>query len=176
MPKRPSSRGRPPNEPPDDAPLVVNGWSLYVWTEMAERWAALREQVRRLYDVDPDGYRHHPATKMLALLAALMLREIPADPAAPQYRLGHTLGAHLGHWRRAKLFRRFRLFFRYHSKRKIIVYVWLNDELSLRKAGARTDVYAVFAAMLARGTPPDDFQALVAVSHPLRDSTVPRDT
>lgn len=105
---------------------------------------------------------------MLAMLAALMLREIPADPGAREYRLGRTLGPRFTHWRRAKFFGRFRPFFRYHSGRRIIVYVWLNDEHTLRKAGSRTDVYAVFAAMLTRGVPPDDFEALVRASRALR--------
>lgn len=167
MPKRsrPPRRGTPAE--PDDAPLVVNGWSLYVWTELGDRWTALRAEATRLRARDPMRYRHHPATKMLAMLGALMLREIPANPDASVYRLGHAFGKRLTHWRRAKFFHRFRLFFRYHSGRRAIVYVWLNDEHTLRKAGSRTDVYAVFAAMLARGEPPDDFDELVRASRAL---------
>ncbi len=105
---------------------------------------------------------------MLAMLAALMLREIPANPNANEYRQGHSLGKRFAHWRRAKFFRRFRLFFRFHRQRRAIVYVWLNDEHTLRKAGARTDPYAVFANMLARGTPPDDFDQLLHAATSLR--------
>lgn len=42
----------------------------------------------------------------------------------------------------------------------MIVYVWLNDEVTLRKVGAKTDVYAVFQRMLARGEVPSDIDAL----------------
>lgn len=113
---------------------------------------------------DPQRYSHAPAAKMLKVLAALMFKEIPADPNAQRYRPGHSLGSQFTSWRRAKLLGRFRLFFRFHSKRRAIVYVWLNDERTLRKAGARTDPYAVFAKMLAAGEPPDDFDALLRAS------------
>ncbi len=34
---------------------------------------------------------------------------------------------------------------------QIIIYVWFNDENTLRKAGAKTDLYETFKRMLARG-------------------------
>lgn len=145
-------------------PLGVNGWSLYIWTDLAQRWRALRAEVERLRQQDPKEYVHSPAAKMLKMVAALMFKEIPADPNAKRYRLGHSLGSQFTSWRRAKFFRRFRLFFRFHSQRRAIVYVWLNDERTLRKAGARTDPYAVFAKMLAGGSPPDDFDDLLRAS------------
>ena len=153
---------------PGDQPLVVNGWSLYIWKELADRWGAVRAEVERLRAKDPTGYVHAPSTKMLAMLAALMLREIPANPNANEYRQGHSLGKRWANWRRPKFFRRFRLFFRFHSQRRAIIYVWLNDENTLRKAGARTDPYAVFAKMLSTGTPPDDFDQLLHASSPVR--------
>jgi toxin YhaV len=71
------------------------------------------------------------------------------------------MGSSNKHWRRAKFMRRFRLFFRYHTNSKSIIYVWLNDENTLRKAGASSDVYSVFAGMLSRGKPPTDWDDLV---------------
>ena len=50
---------------------------------------------------------------------------------------------------------RYRLFFRFASNpSKVIVYVWFNDEDTLRKAGSKTDVYETFKRMLARGLVP----------------------
>jgi toxin YhaV len=65
------------------------------------------------------------------------------------------------HWFRAKFHQRYRLFFRFSSKDKIIVYVWIHDESTLRKAGAKTDAYAVFGAMLKSGEPPQSLEALL---------------
>lgn len=90
-----------------------------------------------------------------------VLRDIPADPGAKRYRQGKTVGEEYTHWRRATFFARFRLFFRFSSRYKIIVYTWLNDENTLRKRGARTDPYVVFRKMIERKRPPDDWDALV---------------
>jgi toxin YhaV len=79
-------------------------------------------------------------------------------------RLGHTLGKTYAHWRRVKkgLPARYRLFFRFGSQPiRIIVYAWLNDEFTLRKTGAKTDVYAAFRRMLSRGEVPTSLEELI---------------
>jgi len=48
----------------------------------------------------------------------------------------------------------------------VIVYVWFNDEDTLRKAGAKTDVYETFKRMLARGVVPTDIAALLTQADP----------
>ncbi|EJT85840.1 hypothetical protein PPS11_04395 [Pseudomonas putida S11] len=63
-----------------------------------------------------------------------------------------------------KIGRRFRLFFRYDSRSKVIVYAWVNDENTLRSAGSKSDPYAVFEKMPGRGNPPDDWDALTAAT------------
>jgi toxin YhaV len=142
-------------------PLVVNGYYLLVWPAFAERWRKLRAEVERLRDSDPDHYRRSPAAKLLAAVRDATLRDIPRDPGADRYRQGTTLGSEYRHWRRDKFFQRFRLFFRYSRDPAMIAYVWLNDDSTLRKSGARTDAYAVFRAMLERGRPPTDWEDLV---------------
>ena len=59
---------------------------------------------------------------------------------------------------------KFRLFFRADSQAKVIVYAWVNDRDTLRKAGASTDPYAVFTKMLASGNPPDRWPELIAAA------------
>jgi toxin YhaV len=88
-------------------------------------------------------------------------RRLRRSSSKPFGRQGRTVGDACKHWRRDKFFQRFRLFFRYSSDPAIIAYAWLNDEGTLRKRGARTDPYVVFRAMLERGRPPDDWNALV---------------
>ena len=62
---------------------------------------------------------------------------------------------------------RYRLFFRFASKPiKLIVYVWFNDEGTLRKAGSKTVVYDVFKKMLSRGQVPASVADLLAKSTP----------
>jgi len=90
-----------------------------------------------------------------------MLKEIPQNPAAAQYRQGNTLGMTRRHWRRDKFGAgRFRLFFRYLSELKCIIYGWVNDQNSLRTYGSSTDAYRRFGEQLDAGHPPDDWDAL----------------
>jgi len=44
---------------------------------------------------------------------------------------------------------------------QIIIYVWFSHENTLRKAGARTDVYETFKRMLARGKVPGSIEELL---------------
>jgi Toxin with endonuclease activity, of toxin-antitoxin system len=62
-----------------------------------------------------------------------------------------------------------RLFFRFSTEKKIIIYVWVNDEKSLRKAGAKTDPYSLFQAMLRSGNPPQSLDHLLAASKELNE-------
>lgn len=117
---------------------------------------------------DPAGYRRHPKTKLLASVFKAINETVPANPADVVFRLGHTLGEGHAHWRRVKngMPQRYRMFFRFAtSPLQVIVYVWLNDEGSLRKEDAKTDVYARFRAMLERGEVP------AAIEDLLRNST-----
>ena len=43
---------------------------------------------------------------------------------------------------------------------KAIIYAWVNDEATLRKAGSRTDPYVIFNRRLRDGDPPDDWDDL----------------
>jgi len=149
-------------------PIEVNGWRLYAHRLFVEQLAALVHEVERLRDRDPHGYRRRPAAKRLAAIRKLTMREIPADPASPAYRLGKTIGGEHAHWRRAKFYQRYRLFFRFHSEARIIVYAWVNDDATLRTYGAADDAYAVFRRMLEAGDPPSSWEALVAAARPVR--------
>lgn len=142
------------------APLVVNGWTLLFWTDFRDRWNAMSDSARNARVADPAGYARVPDVKLFRTVRDLVLREIPANPDHPKFRQGKTLGDRHSHWRRAKFHRRFRLFFRFHSASHTIIYAWLNDESTLRKAGGRNDPYAVFQRMLERGAPPSDWDAL----------------
>ena len=127
-----------------------------------ERLLAAVERAKR---ADPEGWRDKADARLLAALRALVLERVPRDPLAPEFRQGNTLGPAHRHWFRAKFGgSRFRLVFRADSRSKVVVYAWVSDRDMLRKAGATTDPYAVFAGMLAGGNPPDDWPALLAAA------------
>ena len=135
--------------------IEVNGWRILLHPLVLKR---IQEWQARASKGD---VRSH---KLLAGLNQLMLEVVPTDPGHPRFYLGHSLGPDYGHWRRAKMYQRYRLFFRFSSAHRSIVFIWINDENSLRTYGASTDAYATFQRMIERGTPPDDLDQLLRES------------
>ncbi|QBR85317.1 type II toxin-antitoxin system YhaV family toxin [Legionella israelensis] len=136
-----------------------------------DEYEDLIHQVEKLKKKDPVNYKNKNITKRLAAISKLAFEIIPQDPTLPEYRQGTTLGREHKHWCRAKFFQQYRLFFRYHSESKIIVYAWVNNEKNKRAYNSKTDAYRVFEKMLNKGNPPDDWEALLKeakkTSHPL---------
>ena len=141
-----------------------HGWVLLFHECIVEQLQKLHAAAERARRNDPEGFEHNANVKLFRALSQLILDTVPSDPARDEYRQGNTLGPEHRHWRRAKIGRRFRLFFRYDSRAKTIVFAWVNDEQTLRSAGSKSDPYAVFEKMLERGNPPDDWASLVAAS------------
>jgi toxin YhaV len=137
-----------------------NGWQLYAHPAFGDAFAELSDAVQKLKQEQPGTFSAHPKAKLLKRILDLILDEIPRDPNAAEFQLGNTLGPGHRHWRRAKFLGRFRLFFRFSSVHKAIVYAWVNDETTLRKAGSQTDPYAIFNKRLREGNPPDDWDDL----------------
>ena len=145
-----------------------HGWRLLFYTEFSRQRGKLKDAAERARRKDPRGFASNSTVKLLRAVDRAMADVIPQDPSRAEYRQGNTLGRGYRHWRRARIGRRFRLFFRYDAKAKVIVYAWMNDERTLRSSGSKTDPYTVFARMLAQGNPPDDWASLIAGSaqHP----------
>lgn len=129
------------------------------------RLGILANSVEWLRRRSPGTYKKHKDVKLL-LAVWKVIAESLAEPASPRYFLGNTLGSEHRHWRRCKegLPPRYRLFFQFSSERLICIYAWLNDEKTLRKEGARTDVYAAFRRLLERGVIPSGFVDLLRQS------------
>ena len=141
--------------------MESRGWTLLFHEcilGQLERLANAAEKARR---VAPDTADGNANVKLFRAVGALMLDSIPADPGNARYRQGNTLSAAYRHWRRAKIGRRFRLFFRYDSTSHVIIYAWINDAATLRSAGSDTDPYAVFGKRLKRGHPPNSWEDLL---------------
>jgi len=144
--------------------MIANGWRLFYYRAFKAALDELEAEVTRLAARDPNGYKAHPKTRLLASVYRAVTNLVPAKPDAVEFRLGKSLGTGNSSWRRVKkgMPERYRLFFRFASSPpKVLVYVWFNDEDSLRKAGSKTDVYETFKRMLSRGDVPVDIGALL---------------
>ena len=148
--------------------MEVNGWRLFQYPLFESQLRKLTEAVEQLSIRQPDTYRGHPKTKLLATIHRYITETIPRDPSAAEFRQGDTLGPDNRHWFRAKFHQRYRLFFRFSTKEKVIVYVWVNVEFTLRKAGSKTDAYAAFKSMLNAGDPPCTLEALLKHAKEMR--------
>ena len=145
--------------------LVVKGWQIFAHPLFLDQLEKLTASVERSKKKHPDTFQKTANAKVLAALRKLVLETIPSDPARAEYRQGDTLGGDRRHRFRAKFGgQRFRLFFRYNTQARIIIFAWVNDEDSLRTYGSKADAYAVFRSMLDKDNPPDDWNALAAAA------------
>lgn len=143
------------------------GWTLLYHKQFLDQLQALVQASVRAKQSDPAGYRKNANVKLLETILRQVRNVIPADPTRPEYRQGKTLGPEYRHWFRAKFFQRFRLFFRYDTRTRVILYAWVNDEQSLRARDSRSDAYEVFRRMLESGNPPDELDTLLSQSRAL---------
>ena len=141
-----------------------HGWNLLFHECLTEQLQKLHAYTERAQQQDPQGFESNANVRLFNALSKLIFEAVPSDPNREEYRQGNTIGTEFRHWRRAKIGRRFRLFFRFDSTTRIIIFAWVNDENTLRSSGSKSDPYAVFQRMLARGHPPDDWASLVSAS------------
>ncbi len=141
-----------------------HGWNLLFHECLSEQLKKLHAAAQRAQLQDPLGYQSNANVRLFAAISQLMFDVVPSDPNREEYRQGNTMGTEFRHWRRAKIGRRFRLFFRFDSKTRIIIFAWVNDENTLRSSGSKNDPYAIFQRMLERGHPPDDWLTLTEAS------------
>jgi toxin YhaV len=148
--------------------MIVNGWSLYAYELFDQQLQTLENRVAALASKQPVHYKEQPAAKVLGAIQRLTFEFIPRDPNASEFRQGNTLGPGNRHWFRAKFHQRFRLFYRFSSTEKVIVYAWMSDELTMRKAGSKTDPYRVFSDLLKAGNPPGTMEQLLKRSRKVK--------
>ena len=145
----------------DNQPLVINGWSIFLHPLLLDECEKLLTQVENLRQRNPQNYQKKNVTKRLTAIRKLVFEVIPQNPTRNEYRQGVALSEDYKHWFRAKFFKQYRLFFRYHQASKIIIFAWVNDENSKRAYDSKTDAYRVFRKMLDNDNPPDDWDTLL---------------
>ena len=128
---------------------------------MLDECEKLLTQVENLRQRNPQNYQKKNVTKRLTAIRKLVFEVIPQNPTRNEYRQGVALSEDYKHWFRAKFFKQYRLFFRYHQASKIIIFAWVNDENSKRAYDSKTDAYRVFRKMLDNDNPPDDWDTLL---------------
>ena len=143
-------------------------WHFHLF---AAQYGRMITRLLVLLQENPDSFAAHPEAKFFKKVRTRMDTAL-GEPGAKEYEIGNTLenqcydGKKLGKgysgWRRIKngMPDRYRLFFQFSSPSHELVFAWLNDERSIRRAGHKNDVYAVFARLLASGTIPTEYRLL----------------
>lgn len=93
---------------------------------------------------EPENYRKSPSAKLLARVYKAIKDEIPADPQHASFYQGETEGRNYRQWRRAKPAENYRLFFKWEKENSLIIYAWLNSEVSLAKYRSHMEAYRAF--------------------------------
>lgn len=145
-------------------PLIINEWIILAHPIFLEQIDSLAQEVEHLKNKNLSTYFSKAPTKKLAAIFHLAFKQIPNDPTLSEYRQGATLGNNNKYWFRAKFFQQYRLFFRFHLEKKIIIYAWVNDDNTKRAYDSQTDAYAVFRKMLVNGRPPNSWDELLKES------------
>ena len=114
--------------------MIANGWRLYYYRLFKAALDELESVVSKLAADDPDGYKAHPTTKLLASVYRAITQLVPANPDAPDFRLGKTLGSDNANWRRVKkgMPDRYRLFSRFASNPVKVIVDTVRDLLEER--------------------------------------------
>jgi toxin YhaV len=93
---------------------------------------------------DPENYKKSPQTRLLARIYKTIRADIPADPQQAGYYQGETEGYSFRHWKRDKPVERYRLFFKCPREENVIIYAWLNSEITLAKYQSHMEAYRAF--------------------------------
>jgi toxin YhaV len=145
----------------------INGWRIFAHPCLLSQIERVGVSVALMLASGDTSDLLRNRRQFLKALVRVMTEVVPASPGAPEHRLGHSLGPEATHWFRVKFLQQFRLFYRYDSKHKVIVFAWVNDESTLRSYGSKNDAYAVFKKMLDGGNPPSTFEELLLQSREL---------
>lgn len=100
--------------------------------------------VAREKERDPENYKKTPQTRLLAMIYKTIKDGIPADPEHAGYYQGDTEGYSYRRWKRAKPVEQYRLFFKCLKEENVIIYAWLNSEITLCKYRNHMDAYRAF--------------------------------
>ena len=143
---------------PPASTITFHSWTVLFNEPFLSAYGDLSARARRLKsELSEQKYAQHADVKLFLTVRALTRDVIPGDPHRSDYRLGGGLSK----FRRTKghgLPRRHRLFWVFSDQLKVIIFLYLNDSGSLRKEGARSDPYRLFATMVSRTEIGADFE------------------
>ena len=128
---------------------VKNNYLLKAHEIFFQRARALNDVVKTLSKkLSDEELKQHETVKLAKRVYMATLEVIPQNPNDPAYYLKDDLKK----YRRYKQgLERYRLFFAFSTTPKIILYLYLNDQDTLRKEGSKHDPYEIFRGFVRQG-------------------------
>jgi len=129
--------------------LMKNEYLLKVHECYEKPVNELKEHVKKLRKkLSIDDFKRHPDVKFTARLRKASLETIPKNPDEKDYKLHGNLRK----FRRYKQgLKRYRMFFSFSNTPPIILYLYLNDKSTLRKAKDKNNPYEIFSKKVEKG-------------------------
>jgi len=90
---------------------------------------------------DPENYRKSPQTRLLTRIYRTIRQEIPGDPHHAAFYQGGREGYSFRDWKRAKPSDKYRMFFKHLKEENLLVFTWINSEVSPAKYRSQMDTY-----------------------------------
>jgi toxin YhaV len=127
----------------------ANNYLLKQHSIYADRVAELTRNVKKLKArLSPVDFSRHPFVKFAWRVRKAERELIPENPDHPDYQLK----GNLKRFRRFKKgIKRYRVFFCFSQSPKIILYLYLNNDKTLRKEGDKNDPYLLFKKYVDKG-------------------------
>lgn len=114
-----------------------------------QRIARLKQRVIELRrKLNPEEFKQHEIVKLAFRIRRADQEVIPENPDRADYRLHGDLKKYRCY---KQGLQRYRIIFSFSNHPKIILYLYLNDEKHLRKAGDKKDPYEEFKKFVAKG-------------------------
>ena len=108
-----------------------HGWTLLFHEGFIEQLRKVQAAAVPLSDSEPQQFDGDANAKLFQALSHWVMDAVPGDPSRDGFRHCNIAEPAHSNWRCAKIGRRFRLFFRYDARAKVIVFAALKDWTAL---------------------------------------------
>ena len=104
-----------------------HGWTLLFHEGFIEQLRKVQAAAVPLSDSEPQQFDGDANAKLFQALSHRVMDAVPGDPSRDEFRYCNIAEPAHSIWRCARIGRRFRLFFRYDARAKVIVFAALKD-------------------------------------------------
>ena len=104
-----------------------HGWTLLFHEGLIEQLHTVQAGAVQASESEPQRLDGNANAKLFQALSHRVMDAVPGDPSRDEFRYCNIAEPAHSNWRCARIGRRFRLFFRYDARAKVIVFAALKD-------------------------------------------------